>query len=145
MTASKPLRGIVRAMELWRVYRFARFVKKQNKSLAYESRLIAQFCLKKKRLIVKRYTPEQVMDIITYARKKDFLGVYIGEDGERPKLKISVPEGRKLLDSPFGTLQTFLSEYGLAISFLTGIFFTTVVLTFTGLGIRLFQFIIGLI
>lgn len=110
-------------MELWRVFRFARFVKKkikEDKELALESFLITQFSKTKRRWFIKRFSEEQVRDIIKYARKKEYIGRYTGEEGYR-KLKISVPKGSELVDFPVGTVQKFAEENGKAFAFFIAI------------------------
>ena len=120
MTVSNPRKGILRdSMELWRVYRFARFVRKktkENKNYALESFLMTRFIQTKHKWWIKRFALDEVRRIIDYARKneKQYLGQYSGDGGV--KLKVSLPHGQKLLDFPLGTLQTILEEYGVALS-----------------------------
>lgn len=87
-----------KTMELWKAYRFTRFVKKktkESKEFASEDFLRTQFHLTKRRWLIKRFSLEQVGEIVDYARKKEFIGRYGTTEN---KLKVSIPNGTELLE-----------------------------------------------
>ncbi len=133
-------RGIIRRMrEFIRKYRYVRFV--NNYIQNYLRNNSDKFPrVSEDTIMMPGFKPHRAVDM--YVKKSGLdvhtvneisgdacnRGYFDTNNGQGLRL---TDKGRKLLDFPLGTLDDFLSEYGSAISFLTGAFFVAVVF---GLG-----------